>query len=98
LLPRKGAPPPFNSPEIEVKRKAVNAWIRSSGAFDAVVDFERVVADPSDPDRMRSEFDSGDHRHPNDARLRSDGRRVESELVRRKPIARASWSARASIG
>ncbi len=67
LLPRKGVAPPFNTPANEAKRKAVNAWIRSSGAFDAVIDFERAVADPSDPDRMRPQFDSGDHRHPNDA-------------------------------
>lgn len=52
LLPRKGTAPPFNAPENEVKRKAVNAWIRGSGAFDAVIDFEKAVQDPSDPDGM----------------------------------------------
>lgn len=67
LLPRKGVAPPFNAPEIEAKRLALNAWIRSSGAFDAVIDFEAAVRDPADPDRMRAAFDSGDHRHPNDA-------------------------------
>lgn len=67
LLPRKGVTGPFNAPENEVKRAAVNAWIRTSGAFDAVIDFEKAVADPADPDRMRPSFDSGDHRHPNDA-------------------------------
>ncbi len=67
LLPRKGVQAPFNSPENEVKRRAVNAWIRSSGAFDAVIDFEKAVQDPADPDRQLPRFDSGDHRHPNDA-------------------------------
>lgn len=53
--------------EPEAVRDAVNAWIRTSGAFDAVVDFERAVADPADPDRIRSALDSGDHLHPNPA-------------------------------
>ncbi|MFI6599450.1 SGNH/GDSL hydrolase family protein [Nonomuraea sp. NPDC050536] len=53
--------------EAEATRDAVNAWIRTSGEFDAVVDFERAVADPADPDRIRPAFDSGDHLHPNPA-------------------------------
>jgi lysophospholipase L1-like esterase len=51
----------------EIIRDAVNRWIRSSGAFDAVVDFEAATRDPSNPKRFRSEFDPGDHLHPNDA-------------------------------
>ncbi|MFF5207984.1 SGNH/GDSL hydrolase family protein [Streptosporangium sp. NPDC000396] len=53
--------------EPEAIRDAVNAWIRTSGEFDAVVDFERAVADSADPDRIRPAFDSGDHLHPNPA-------------------------------
>jgi lysophospholipase L1-like esterase len=45
----------------------VNAWIRGAGAFDAVVDFEKVVQDPAHPDRLRPDFDSGDHTHPSAA-------------------------------
>ncbi|MFI6939528.1 SGNH/GDSL hydrolase family protein [Streptomyces sp. NPDC050418] len=45
----------------------VNAWIRTSGAFDAVVDFDRALADGSDPERIAARYDSGDALHPNDA-------------------------------
>ncbi|GAA3289838.1 hypothetical protein GCM10020295_02700 [Streptomyces cinereospinus] len=45
----------------------MNAWIRGSGVFDAVVDFDAAVRDPADPQRMLARYDSGDHLHPNDA-------------------------------
>ena len=51
----------------EATREKVNQWIRNSGAFDAVIDFDAVVRDPADPKRMLPAFDSGDHIHPNDA-------------------------------
>jgi len=50
----------------EAVREAVNHWIRTSGAFDAIIDFDALVRDPANPKRLRSEFDSGDHVHPND--------------------------------
>lgn len=46
---------------------AAHSWIRSSGAFDSVIDFARVLADPGDPDLMNPVYDSGDHLHPTDA-------------------------------
>ena len=45
----------------------MNRWIRTSGAFDAVVDFDAVVRDPASPQNLLPVFDSGDHLHPNDA-------------------------------
>jgi lysophospholipase L1-like esterase len=51
----------------ESVRAAVNTWIRTSGAFDAVVDFDAAVRDPADPHRILPSLDSGDHLHPNDA-------------------------------
>jgi lysophospholipase L1-like esterase len=51
----------------ESVREKVNAWIRTSGAFDAVVDFEKATRDDSKPPKIRPEFDPGDHLHPNDA-------------------------------
>ena len=51
----------------EAKREAVNTWIRTSGAFDGVIDFDAVVRDPSNPLAINPVFDSGDHLHPNDA-------------------------------
>jgi lysophospholipase L1-like esterase len=65
LLPTAGAR--FGFPAGEPMRQAVNAWIRTSGAFDAVIDFDQVMRDPARPDRLRPDFDSGDHLHPNDA-------------------------------
>jgi lysophospholipase L1-like esterase len=58
--------PGFYTPEGEAKRQAVNAWIRQSGAFDAVIDFEAALRDPAQPTRMLPEFDCGDHLHPSD--------------------------------
>ena len=61
----------FSSPEKEAKRQAVNHWIRTSGEYDAVIDFDAAVRDPRDPTRLWSDadinYDSGDHLHPNDA-------------------------------
>ncbi|MEV4108412.1 SGNH/GDSL hydrolase family protein [Nonomuraea sp. NPDC049695] len=57
--------------EAEAVRDTVNTWIRTSGEFDAVADFERAVADPTAPDRIRPAFDSGDHLHPNPAGYRA---------------------------
>ena len=45
-------------------RNEVNAWIRGRAAFDAVIDFERVVADASNPDLIRPAFNCGDGIHP----------------------------------
>ncbi|MFF1453316.1 SGNH/GDSL hydrolase family protein [Streptomyces sp. NPDC058274] len=45
----------------------VNEWIRGSGEWDAVVDLNRALADPADPDRLHPAYDFGDHLHPNDA-------------------------------
>jgi lysophospholipase L1-like esterase len=55
------------SASAERIRIAVNDWIRSSGAFDAVIDFDAATRDPSHPSRLLARFDSGDHVHPNDA-------------------------------
>jgi len=56
------------STERNEVRQAVNAWIRAGGdgAFDAVADFDQALQDSSDPERMRSDYDSGDHLHPGD--------------------------------
>ncbi|KQM35834.1 SGNH/GDSL hydrolase family protein [Sphingomonas sp. Leaf10] len=48
----------------EASRQAVNAWIRTPGNFDAVIDFDRVVRDPARSDRLLPAYDSGDHLHP----------------------------------
>jgi lysophospholipase L1-like esterase len=55
----------------EQDRNAVNAWIRAPGHFDAAVDFDKVVRDPSHPDRLLPSYDSGDHLHPSPAGYRA---------------------------
>jgi lysophospholipase L1-like esterase len=57
----------YDSPEREAARQAVNEWIRTSGAFDAVIDMDRATRDPDNPSRLRPEADSGDHLHLNPA-------------------------------
>ena len=47
----------------EAARQTVNRWIRTSGRFDAVIDFDRAVRDPEQPTRLRAALDSGDHLH-----------------------------------
>lgn len=56
----------FN-PATEAMRQAVNVWIRTSGKYDAIVDFDAATRDPQQNTRLKPEFDSGDHIHPNDA-------------------------------
>jgi len=46
-------------------REQVNRWIRTSGWFDAVLDFDRVVRDPANPGQILPAYDSGDHLHLN---------------------------------
>ncbi|MFJ8539608.1 SGNH/GDSL hydrolase family protein [Streptomyces sp. NPDC093591] len=53
-------------PAAEAVRQEVNAFIRTSGEFDAVTDFDRVLRSPHDPARMLPALDGGDHIHPND--------------------------------
>lgn len=71
----------YYSPDKEAKRKAVNEWIRSGGGFDAVIDFDKVVADPAHPRLIRAEYDSGDHLHPNDAGYEAMANSVDLELL-----------------
>jgi lysophospholipase L1-like esterase len=65
LTPYEGAD--YFSQDGEAIRQEVNQWIRSSGTFDGVVDFDVAVRDPSHPSRFREEYQSGDHLHPSTA-------------------------------
>ncbi len=57
----------YHSAEKDALRGRINDWIRSSGAFDAVIDFDAIVRDPARPSRFLPAYDSGDHLHPGDA-------------------------------
>ena len=65
LTPYEGAD--YYTPDGETKRQAVNQWIRTSGAFDGVFDFDAAVRDPNHPSQFRAEYQSGDHLHPSAA-------------------------------
>jgi lysophospholipase L1-like esterase len=59
--------PGYYSEAKEATRQTVNNWIRTSRAFDSVVDFDAVLRDPDHPSRLLPRFASEDHLHPNDA-------------------------------
>ena len=59
----------------------VNDWIRGSGVFDAVIDFDAALRDPEHPTRMAARFDSGDRLHPGDEGNRAMAQAVDLEAV-----------------
>ncbi len=65
ILPFEGTQGAYSATG-ERARQQVNDWIRHRAPFDGVVDFDKVMRDPSHPLRLRSDIDSGDHIHPND--------------------------------
>ena len=72
--------PGYFTPEKEAKRKAVNEWIRTSRAFDGVIDFDKAVRDPANPDRMLGRYDGGDRLHPGDAGYEAMGQAIDLSL------------------
>ena len=66
----------------EAMRQQVNRWIRDSGEFDAVVDFDAATRDPAAPAKLRAQFDSGDHIHPNDAGNQAMADAIDLKLFR----------------
>jgi lysophospholipase L1-like esterase len=78
LIPYEGAA--YARENGEAIREALNQWIRTSGAYDAVVDFEAATRDPANPKRLRAEFDPGDHLHPNNAGYQAMANAVDLSL------------------
>jgi lysophospholipase L1-like esterase len=74
--------PGYYTAANEAKRQALNAWIRTSGEYDAVIDFDRAVRDPAEPGRMLPAYDSGDHLHPNDAGMKAMADAIPLRLFR----------------
>ena len=66
----------------EDNRQAVNAWIRTAGAFDGVIDFDVLTRDPANPTFFLPQYDSGDHLHPNDAGYKAMGDFIDLALLR----------------
>jgi len=87
LPPFEGALPgtpldDYYHPAKDALRREVNEWLRRSGAFDAVVDFDAALRDPANRRRMRPAFDSGDHLHPGDEGNRAMAAAVDPGILR----------------
>ena len=63
-------------PRLEAARQEVNTWIRGSGRFDAVIDFDAATRDPEKPASLAAAVDGGDHLHPG-----AEGYRVMAGVV-----------------
>lgn len=80
LLPYQGAR--YFSAPGEAQRQAINAWIRTPGHADGIVDFDAALRDPARPTTLRPAYDSGDHLHPNDAGYAAMAQAVDLTLLR----------------
>jgi lysophospholipase L1-like esterase len=80
LTPYGGAN--YFSDKGEQVREAVNNWIRTSGTFDGVVDFDKITRDAQDPNRFNPLYDSGDHLHPSDAGYKAMGNGIDLTLFK----------------
>lgn len=82
LTPFEGAN--YWTPEGEATRKAVNEWIRTSGAYDGVIDFDKAVQDPKQPTKILPQFHPGDFLHPNSAGYKAMAAAVNLKLFERR--------------
>ncbi|MGW0998202.1 SGNH/GDSL hydrolase family protein [Streptomyces sp. NPDC002523] len=80
LMPDEGNG--YYTPAAEAIRQSVNQWIRTSGAFDGVIDFDRTMRDPANPAALNPAYDSGDHIHPNDAGMKAMADAIDLRLLR----------------
>lgn len=80
LTPYMGAG--YSSPEGEKMRQAANAFIRTPGNFDGVIDFEKATQDPAHPDTFLPAYNDGDHLHPNDKGYEAMGNAVDLNLFK----------------
>lgn len=68
----------------EEMRENVNDWIRVSGEYDEVIDFDEVLRDPTHPTRLLPLYDSGDHLHPNDLGYEAMANAIDLALFKRR--------------
>jgi lysophospholipase L1-like esterase len=72
----------FHTPQKEQMRQQINRWIRESGEYDAVIDFDAVLRDEDLPARLDDDYDSGDHLHPNDLGYRAMADAIDLRLFK----------------
>ena len=80
LTPYQGAG--YASPAGEQVRTGLNNWIKTSGAFDGVVDFATATGDPANPLAFRADYNIRDKLHPNDAGYRAMGDAIDLGLFK----------------
>ena len=73
----------------EAKRQALNEWIRTSHAYDGVIDFDQATRDPSHPARFLPQYESGDHLHPSDAGYKVMADAIDLALFKRDSVTRS---------
>ena len=78
----------------EAQRQVVNQWIRTSKAYDAVIDFDKAIRDPSNPAKILPAFDSGDNLHPNDAGYKAMADSINLALFGNRGPARGTVGAK----
>lgn len=71
----------YYTEEKEAARVAVNDWIRTGGGFDGVIDFDAVVQDPANPNKILPAFNKGDNLHPNDAGYRAMAEAIDLDML-----------------
>lgn len=71
----------YYNAEKEATRVAVNTWIRTGGAFDGVIDFDKVVQDPDNPNKILPAFNKGDNLHPNDAGYKAMADSIDLDML-----------------
>jgi lysophospholipase L1-like esterase len=80
ILPYTGSDYYHPGPRSEADRQTINQWIRATGHFDAVIDFDKLMQDPAHPDRLLPAYDCGDHLHPSPAGYRVMGEAIPLTL------------------
>ena len=79
---------------VEGMRQALNAFIRSSGAFDSVVDFDKVIQDPADPRQFRAGYNNTDKLHPNDAGYKAMAETIDLSMFAPKATVKKAPASR----
>jgi lysophospholipase L1-like esterase len=83
ITPYTGSDYYHPGPRSEADREAINQWIRTPGNFDAVIDLDKAMRDPQQPERLLPAYDCGDHLHPSPAGYRAMGDAVPLSLFAR---------------